>query len=113
MPRPPPSRRRWAAGPSSGGRRSVRAGAAPGGPPQRSRRRGHGRTPRPGGAVPRPRESPGIVAVRVMGELFITLGVVMILFVLYQLWWTNVAADAYASGSAKTLEKQWNPGGSG
>lgn len=61
----------------------------------------------------RGRESAGIVAVRVLGELFITLGVVMFLFVAYQLWWTNVAADAYASGSAKTLEQQWGPGGAG
>ncbi|MFB6829318.1 class E sortase, partial [Streptomyces hydrogenans] len=28
----------------------------------------------------------------VVGELFITLGVVMLLFVAYQLWWTNVLA---------------------
>lgn len=59
---------------------------------------------------PRPKESLGIVAVRFMGEMFITLGVVMFLFVAYQLWWTNVEADQYASGTAKTLEQQWSPG---
>ncbi|MFC1431289.1 class E sortase [Streptacidiphilus sp. N1-3] len=84
---------------------------------QQARRRG-GRTAAAGkgnGKVARPKESAGIVAVRIMGELFITLGVVMFLFVAYQLWWTNVTADAYASGSAKTLEKQWGPpdGGTG
>ena len=61
---------------------------------------------------PKVKESAGIIAVRLMGELFITLGVVMFLFVAYQLWWTNVAADNYAHGSAKTLEQQWQPNGS-
>ncbi|MEY9838484.1 class E sortase [Streptacidiphilus sp. EB103A] len=79
---------------------------------QQSRRRG-GRA----GSTPRPqqlkvRESAGIIVVRLMGELFITLGVVMFLFVAYQLWWTNVTADNYAHGSAKTLEQQWQPNGS-
>ncbi|MHA6761559.1 class E sortase [Streptacidiphilus sp. PAMC 29251] len=98
--------------PAAGGATGV--GAAVGGRAERrkaeqqSRRRRGGKA---GPRAPRPKESPGIIAVRVMGELFITLGVVMFLFVAYQLWWTNVAADAYASGSAKTLEKQWNPGG--
>ncbi|WP_042374570.1 class E sortase, partial [Streptacidiphilus neutrinimicus] len=55
-------------------------------------------------------DGPGIVAVRVFGELMITLGVVMILFVAYQLWWTNVRADAYAQGQASTLEHQWGGG---
>jgi sortase A len=93
------------------------APAAPGGPGGRAERRRagkQGRRRRTGGRrpqVPRPKESAGIIAVRVMGELFITLGVVMILFVAYQLWWTNVTADAYARGSAKTLEKQWDPTG--
>ena len=45
-----------------------------------------------------------------MGELFITLGVVMFLFVAYQLWWTNVTADAYASGAKSKLESQWHSG---
>ncbi len=85
---------------------------------QQARRRGlrsGAARPKPSGpAPPRPKESIGIIVVRVMGELFITLGVVMFLFVAYQLWWTNVAADAYASGSAKSLEKQWDPtGGAG
>ena len=80
---------------------------------QRARRHRGGRAAGPKAGQPRPvrpKESAGIIAVRVLGELFITLGVIMFLFVAYQLWWTNVAADAYAHGSAKTLEKQWGPG---
>ena len=94
----PPAPPAPAAAPAVGGGRAERRRAE-----QQARRRG----------PVRPKESPGIIAVRVMGELFITLGVVMFLFVAYQLWWTNVAADAYASGTAKTLEQQWGPGGSG
>ncbi|MFC1403276.1 MULTISPECIES: class E sortase [Streptacidiphilus] len=100
------------AGASPAGGRAERRRAQ-----QRSRRRGGW-----AGAVlsaqpqrpPRPKvkESVGIIVVRLMGELFITLGVVMFLFVAYQLWWTNVAADNYAHGSAKTLEQQWQPNGS-
>lgn len=45
---------------------------------------------------------------RLVGELFITLGVVMLLFVAYQLWWTNVQADASADGTRSKLEQQWS-----
>lgn len=48
-----------------------------------------------------------VIASRVVGELFITLGVVMLLFVSYQLWWTNVIADRHAGSEAKKLEEQW------
>ena len=83
-----------------------------------ARRRGVGATPPPvtGGRAARRRaakarkDGPGILAVRAFGELLITLGVVMILFVAYQLWWTNVRADQYAQGQASTLEHQWGGG---
>ena len=45
----------------------------------------------------RPRRS--LMAVQVAGELLITLGVIAGLFVAWQLWWTNVEADA-AQGAA-------------
>jgi sortase A len=75
---------------------------------QARRRRGR----RGGSGAPRVKEAPGIVAVRTLGELFITLGVVLFLFVAYQLWWTNVTADAYTSGARSKLESQWGAGGS-
>ncbi|MER7847587.1 class E sortase [Kitasatospora sp. NPDC096077] len=78
------------------GRTSVRAGGG--------RRRAKGR----GAAGARPKESAVVVAARCVGELCITLGVVMLLFVAYQLWWTNVQADAAASSARDQLEQQWD-----
>ncbi|MET3982265.1 sortase A [Streptomyces sp. PvR034] len=49
-----------------------------------------------------------VVASRLAGELFITLGVVMLLFVTYQLWYTNVLAERQASGAAGTLRSDWD-----
>ncbi|WP_031043567.1 class E sortase [Streptomyces sp. NRRL F-5650] len=56
-----------------------------------------------------------VIASRVMGELFITTGVLMLLFVTYQLWWTNVRAHAQADRAASSLQDDWangkrNPG---
>lgn len=53
------------------------------------------------------KESPGVIASRVVGEVFITFGVLMLLFVTYQLWWTNVLAHQQAGGAANNLQKQW------
>ncbi|AEW95454.1 MULTISPECIES: class E sortase [Streptomycetaceae] len=49
----------------------------------------------------------GVVVSRVVGELFITLGALMLLFVAYQLWWTNVLAHEAANGAASTLQHEW------
>ncbi|MFF7648846.1 class E sortase [Streptomyces sp. NPDC007983] len=57
------------------------------------------------------KDSPGVVASRVIGELFITLGVVMLLFVTYQLWWTNILAHQQANGAAGDLQKKWDTKG--
>ncbi|MDX3214812.1 class E sortase [Streptomyces sp. ME02-6991-2B] len=54
------------------------------------------------------KESPAVLASRVAGEVFITLGVLMLLFVSYQLWWTNVLAHQQAGGAANNLRKQWD-----
>lgn len=51
-----------------------------------------------------------VVASRVIGEVFITTGVVMLLFVTYQLWWTNVRAHAQAGREANTLQQDWASG---
>ncbi|MEU7591501.1 class E sortase [Streptomyces sp. NPDC039022] len=57
------------------------------------------------------KESPGIIVSRAVGEVFITLGVLMLLFVTYQLWWTNVLAHQQAGGTASNLEQEWDEGG--
>ncbi|MEV6650152.1 class E sortase [Streptomyces sp. NPDC051219] len=56
------------------------------------------------------KESPAVVASRVVGEMFITLGVLMLLFVTYQLWYTNVLADRQANGAANSLQDDWAKG---
>ncbi|MGY1580800.1 class E sortase [Streptomyces sp. MN13] len=54
--------------------------------------------------------SPGVIASRVIGEVFITTGVLMLLFVTYQLWWTNIRAQAQAGNEASQLEDDWASG---
>ncbi|MBD0672312.1 class E sortase, partial [Streptomyces sp. CBMA156] len=77
------------------GRTTLRSGSG--------RRRSDGRA----AGRPRPKESLLVVAARGVGELCISLGVVMLLFVAYQLWWTNVQADAAADGARNQLEQQF------
>jgi sortase A len=57
------------------------------------------------------RPGPGVMASRVVGEVFITTGVLMLLFVTYQLWWTNVRAHAQAGNEAHQLQNDWASGG--
>ncbi|AWT44342.1 MULTISPECIES: class E sortase [Streptomyces] len=52
----------------------------------------------------------GVVVSRAIGELFITTGVLMLLFVTYQLWWTNVRAHAQAGKEASDLQQEWADG---
>lgn len=54
--------------------------------------------------------SAGVLVSRVIGELFITTGVVMLLFVTYQLWWSNVRAHAEAGSAARHLQQDWASG---
>ncbi|MER5599304.1 class E sortase [Streptomyces sp. NPDC002265] len=53
---------------------------------------------------------PAVVASRAIGEVFITTGVLMLLFVTYQLWWTNVRAHAQAGKEASSLQQDWASG---
>ena len=52
----------------------------------------------------RPRRS--LMAVQVAGELLITLGVIAGLFVAWQLWWTNVEADAAQGAAVKQFVQE-------
>ncbi|MFH8472246.1 class E sortase [Streptomyces sp. NPDC018000] len=56
------------------------------------------------------KDSPAVVASRVVGELFITFGVLMLLFVTYQLWWTNVRAGQYAGNETHKIQDDWSKG---
>jgi sortase A len=46
-------------------------------------------------------------AVHGLGELCITLGVVLLLFVAWQLWWTDIAAGQTQREITHRLEQQW------
>jgi sortase A len=70
-------------------------------PLSRVEARRRARASKPGAAV---------VASRAIGEVFITTGVLMLLFVTYQLWWTNVRAHAQAGQEASSLQNDWASG---
>lgn len=46
-------------------------------------------------------------AISIFGELLITAGVVLGLFVVYSLWWTNVLADREASAQGDRMRDGW------
>jgi sortase A len=54
--------------------------------------------------------SVGVIASRAIGEVFITTGVVMLLFVTYQLWWSNIRAHQQAGREATSLQEEWKSG---
>ncbi|WP_411143053.1 class E sortase [Streptomyces sp. x-80] len=62
---------------------------------------------------PAPRRARGIIAsiVSVIGELLITAGVILALFVAYSLWWTNVLADREANKQGDQVRKHWATSG--
>ncbi|MDI2132853.1 class E sortase [Yinghuangia seranimata] len=43
-----------------------------------------------------------------VGEIAMTLGLVLVLFVVYTKWWTNVVAHRHAEKTASGLEHQWD-----
>ncbi|KND34610.1 class E sortase [Streptomyces acidiscabies] len=65
---------------------------------------------------PAPRRKGGrlATAVSVLGELLITAGLVLGLFVAYSLWWTNVIADREAAKQGDKVRDTWSkPAGPG
>ncbi|CAL9482355.1 Sortase SrtE2 [Streptomyces sp. enrichment culture] len=55
----------------------------------------------------RRRMGPFATAVSVFGELLITVGLLLGLFVVYSLWWTNVVADRAAGAQADKVRDTW------
>lgn len=51
------------------------------------------------------RRGPGVVGV--LGELLLTAGVLLGLFLVWQLWWTDVMADREQAGILDGLEQDW------
>jgi len=94
-------RRRGRRGGSHKGGEAAAASTEPEAPLSRTeaRRRAKARKP-----------SPAVMLSRAIGEVFITTGVLMLLFVTYQLWWTNVRAQAQAGKEASNLQNEWASG---
>ncbi|WP_371578830.1 class E sortase [Streptomyces sp. NBC_01314] len=65
------------------------------------------KTGAPESAPRRRRMSRLAMAVSVFGELLITAGLVLGLFVVYSLWWTNVLADREADKEADKVRDNW------
>ncbi|GAA2523461.1 class E sortase [Streptomyces levis] len=61
----------------------------------------------------RRRPGPTARAVSFFGELLITAGLVLGLFVVYSLWWTNVVADRAAGRQADQVRDDWAHGRGG
>jgi sortase A len=53
------------------------------------------------------------VLLRGVGELLVTAGLVVLLFVVYQLYWTNIESDRAQHQITDTLEKRWADAGTG
>jgi len=51
----------------------------------------------------------GAFAVQVAGELLITLGLIMVLFVVWELWWTNLEADRKQEAAMEELFAGFGP----
>ncbi|MGW7044426.1 class E sortase [Streptomyces avermitilis] len=80
---------------------SEAPGAADGAPRSRMEARRAARASKPGA---------GVIASRMVGEVFITTGVLMLLFVTYQLWWSNVRAHQQAGSETNHLQQDWASG---
>lgn len=52
----------------------------------------------------------GVIVSRGLGEVFISIGVLMLLFVTYQLWWSNIRAHNLAGNARHHLEDDWANG---
>lgn len=56
------------------------------------------------------RRGRGWSVVGVLGEIFVTLGVIILLFVGYQLWWTDVLARNTYADTRAWLQQEWGIG---
>jgi sortase A len=64
----------------------------------------------PAARPPAPRRRSGglSTALGLLGELMVTLGVLLALFVAYSLWWTDLVADRHADQAAAEVRQSWS-----
>ncbi|MEH6622029.1 MAG: class E sortase [Dietzia maris] len=55
-----------------------------------------------------PRRAPGVG--QILGELLLTVGVVLLLYVFYEAFWTNLASGRLQAEAAAGLEEKWSDG---
>ena len=59
------------------------------------------------GARPASRRSPLQWIIQIFGELLITVGLILLLFVAWQLWWTNIAANSAQDDAVQSLSQEF------
>lgn len=59
-------------------------------------------------AVPAPRVRPRVSVVGVLGELLVTAGVLILLFLGWQLWWNDAILASQQSDAASDLSSEWD-----
>ncbi|MCF2526411.1 class E sortase [Yinghuangia soli] len=90
-----------------------RRGAKPGAKPGAAVPEGAGRAARRKAAKPSTRSRVLTAVATGVGEVAMTLGLVLVLFVVYTQWWTNVVGDRNAARETKQLQEQWDKGQTG
>lgn len=58
--------------------------------------------------ISQPRPSPGRFIATLLGELLLTAGIILLLFVAWQLWWTNLAADKTQANAVSSLAQEFH-----
>lgn len=58
----------------------------------------------------RPRRGAVSIIVGGFGELLLTVGVLLLLFVAWQLWWTNLEAEGVQKNALNTVTQEWKNG---
>jgi sortase A len=62
----------------------------------------------PHDTAPAPRRETGRLIVRTIGEVFITVGVLLLLMCVYQLWWTNIESAKAISAERDQITAGWS-----
>ncbi|MGC0415374.1 class E sortase [Embleya sp. AB8] len=80
----------------------------PAGPTGAAVAEGAGRAARRRAAKPSPASRVLTIGARLVGELAMTVGVLLVLYVVYLTWWTNIVAEQHAKSEAHDIQQSWN-----